>query len=113
MKPKVIVTDKIRLFTVSGTVGITLFPFIILDPLYKDDSTLINHESIHIAQQRELWVLPFYLLYIYYYLKNRIKGSSHFQAYEDIPFEIEAYNYEDIPEYLSTRKSFHWKHFRL
>ena len=43
--------------------AITLFPFIFI----KDEGheTVINHESIHFKQQRELLVIFFYLLYLY------------------------------------------------
>lgn len=45
--------------------GLTLFPFIFVSEKadLKDD-ILINHEKIHIQQQKELLVLPFYIWYL-------------------------------------------------
>lgn len=74
------------------------------------DSTL-NHESIHIAQMKELLYIPFYLLYglewLVKLIKNGFKGHS---AYRDISFEKEAYNNEHDLNYLKTRQHYaEWK----
>ena len=46
--------------------AITLFPFIFIKD--NGDERLINHELIHIAQQKETLVLGFYILYIWDYI---------------------------------------------
>ena len=74
------------------------------------DSTL-NHESIHIAQMKELLYIPFYLLYglewLVKLIKNGFKGHS---AYRDISLEKEAYNNEHDLNYLKTRQHYaEWK----
>ena len=40
--------------------GITLYPFIIVNDV--NNSILLNHEAIHIAQQKELYVFRFYYI---------------------------------------------------
>ena len=56
--------------------------------------TTYNHEKIHLVQQRELWVVGFYLLYVWYWLKAKSKGLTGSEAYYAIPFEKEAYENE-------------------
>jgi cytochrome bd-type quinol oxidase subunit 2 len=58
--------------------AITIFPFIISRE-WMNEATL-NHETIHIYQQRELLVIPFYILYFYYYLVGIIKYKDKQQA---------------------------------
>ncbi|MBR4267149.1 MAG: hypothetical protein IKQ46_13935 [Bacteroidales bacterium] len=93
--------------------GITIFPFIILKQGKNelDDSTykiLINHEKIHLRQQLETFIIFFYPLYLFFYLKNRLKGFSHFKSYQMIPFEIESYRNERNLNYLKNRKAYSW-----
>lgn len=100
--------------------GITLYPFIFINPhaISEDQiKILINHEKIHIAQYRELWIIGFYFLYLYYWIRNLImffsirnltpKNASYYM----IPFEIEAYSFEENKDYLETRKPFSWKKY--
>lgn len=85
--------------------AITLFPFIILRKTEsQQDRVLINHEKIHLRQQRELLIVFFYLWYVteYYYWYFRLKDS--FSAYRYISFEREAYAMENDFNYLETRK---------
>ncbi|PCJ63133.1 MAG: hypothetical protein COA58_16565 [Bacteroidetes bacterium] len=85
--------------------AITLWPFIIFK--YKEnksDVVLINHERIHLKQQVELLVIPFYIIYILEYLFLLVKLKDHNQAYLHISFEKEAYLHQDNLNYLSTRK---------
>lgn len=71
-----------------------LFPFILIRPGCKTQ-TLIRHETIHIHQQLELMVLPFYILYsLEYIIKCLIKRGN---AYRDISFEQEAFSLENKP----------------
>jgi len=91
----IIVSRKI---TPRGFKGITLFPFIILaSEDLKQNEVLINHERIHLRQQLELLVFPFFLWYGIEYL---IKG------YENISFEKEAKQNSGNSEYLKSRKPF-------
>ena len=93
--------------------GITLWPFIFLK--YKKDTEnrfLINHESIHLKQQAELWVIGFYILYLYYYLRRRYNGHDHITSYRWIPFEREASDNEYKLSYPRLRKSYGWRQYR-
>ena len=116
MKPKIIYSDKfldrVGIFMKIG--GITLWPFIILRERYKSNSQwmktskekIINHESIHIAQQGELLVIPFYVLYILeWFIKLFFYGR---RSYYNISFEREAYSNEKNNEYLKNRRFWAW-----
>lgn len=87
----------------------TIFPFIIFKKrVYKQDAVLINHERIHIKQQLELLIFPFYLFYGTNYLINRLKKQDHYTAYRNIMFEKEAFTNEANFAYLKNRKLFAW-----
>lgn len=95
--------------------GMALYPFILVRN--REDLTnpvLINHERIHLRQQLELLVIPFYLWYLINYTVNLYKYRNHYQAYLHISFEREAYWHESDLAYLTKRKpwsfwKFHWK----
>lgn len=111
MKPIVIVSPAIcNALSVFINVGaITLYPFIISsEPM---DEEMLNHEMIHIQQQKELLVIGFYLLYIMWWALGRLKGLSSVSAYLSIPFEMEAYDNDENPQYLQNRKPWAWKQY--
>ena len=85
--------------------GMALFPLILVKT-EKDrkDEYLINHEKIHLRQQLELLILPFYLFYLLNYLYNLITSFDHEKAYRNIIFEQEAYDHEKDKNYLKSRK---------
>lgn len=87
--------------------GLTLWPVIILkhDNL-KEDVVLINHERIHLKQQLELLILPFYVLYFLEWLVGIIKYNNMHLAYRNISFEREAYQNEEDLNYLKKRSLF-------
>lgn len=89
----------------KGYKGIVLFPFIILKNNFdKQDKVMINHEKIHIRQQLELLIFPFYILYGLNFLINLIKYKNRELAYRNIIFEKEAYKNETNLSYLRNRK---------
>jgi len=89
--------------------GMTLFPFILINnKTLLNDKIFINHEHIHLRQQLELAIFPFYLLYLLNYLINRLKYRNHYIAYRNICFEREAYHNEKDLLYLKKRKLFSW-----
>lgn len=62
---------------------------------------LKNHEMIHVKQaitKHNSWVL-YYLCYIWMWLKNLPFINGFDMPYKFIPFEMEAYYYEDDFEY--------------
>jgi len=65
---------------------------------------LIKHEMVHQKQMDKHGVTLFYLIYLKDYILNLIKYRNHSDAYENIPFEIEAYStQESINTYNSRR----------
>lgn len=113
-----IVYTKLARWLSGGGAGIALWPFAFIHPELKHDEDLHNHERIHLVQQRELWVIPFYIVYVLFWFqgllrKNTGTGSTRWEAaYLSIPFEWEAYANEADPEYLETRKPFAWLKYR-
>ncbi|MGC6429686.1 MAG: hypothetical protein ACON5F_01440 [Jejuia sp.] len=89
----------------KGYNGITLYPFIFLgDTKLKINETLVNHEQIHLKQQLELLVLPFYIWYVLEFIFRYIQFKNWSLAYRNISFEREAYAKEKDLQYLKTRK---------
>ena len=84
--------------------GVTLWPFIILK--YKDlknDEVFLNHERIHLRQQLELLIIPFYLWYAFEFVVRLFQYKNRNQAYRNISFEREAYKNEKNLQYLHRR----------
>ena len=80
----------------KGFVAITIFPFIFT----KDKNAItINHEKIHLRQQAEMLILPFFIFYL---VEAIIRG------YRSISFEKEAYENENNLNYLKNRKLYSW-----
>ena len=88
----------------KGYSAIAVFPFIILKsaPL-KDDVVFVNHEKIHLKQQLELFVVPFYLVYGLEFLFRLAQYRNRYLAYRNISFEREAYCNEFDLKYLNRR----------
>lgn len=93
--------------------GIALFPLVFINSTLSPERQiiLINHERIHIRQQIELLVLPFYFFYLLSYLYFRIKGFNHQLSYRKIIFEKEAFNNEKNLEYLKNRKFWSFRNY--
>lgn len=92
--------------------GISLFPFIILresyqtEPRASDLDITVRHENIHFQQALELFIIPFYVLYILEFLyKLPFYGKD---AYYHISFEREAYRYQADEVYLTKRVRYNW-----
>jgi hypothetical protein len=92
--------------------GMAVFPFILVKHQdLKSDDQLIRHETIHLIQELELLIVPFYGLYLANYLINRIRYRDHEKAYMNIVFEREAYAHEADHTYLKHRKIWGWLKF--
>lgn len=66
----------------------------------------INHESIHVAQMKELGYVGFYIWYLVEWLiKLFVYGRK---AYENISFEKEANKYRFDQNYLKRRNHYEW-----
>ncbi len=101
-----------KYFFYKDYVGLSLWPFIILkERSLTHDEILINHERIHLQQQLELLIVPFYL---WYFIEWGIKCVWYFngyKAYRNISFEREAYYNESDPDYLSERGRFRFMQY--
>lgn len=75
------------------------------------DRSIINHERIHSAQQRELLWVPFYLLYLIEWCIRLIQYRNSKQAYFNISFEREAYAHGNDLSYLKKRRRYSWLRF--
>jgi hypothetical protein len=88
----------------KGYTGITIYPFFFLKIRnLKNDVVLINHEKIHLRQQVELLVIPFYIIYLLEFIIRLIQYRKWYLAYRNISFEREAYRNENDLNYLKSR----------
>lgn len=89
----------------KGYVGLALYPFVFLKSKeLRLNEVLVNHEKIHLRQQLELLVLPFYVLYGIEFLIRLLQFKNWHVAYRNISFEREAYANEKNLCYLKTRR---------
>lgn len=88
--------------------GITLYPFVILKKEYENDEKLINHEKIHVVQQKELLIVFFMIWYAIEYIIRLLIYKESQKAYENICFEKEAYSNDSDSNYLQKRKRFNF-----
>ncbi|NNE01806.1 MAG: hypothetical protein HKN52_01470 [Eudoraea sp.] len=94
-------------FFYKNYVGLSLWPFIILrEVALKKDEILINHERIHLKQQKELLIVPFYLLYFFEWAIRTLWYFNGYTAYQNMSFEREAYANEDDLDYIEKRASY-------
>ncbi|MCL6273665.1 hypothetical protein M3P19_06570 [Muricauda sp. 2012CJ35-5] len=101
-------------FFYRNYVGLSLWPFIILkEGALKSDEVLINHERIHLKQQRELLIIPFYFIYLLEWLLRTLLYLNSYRAYQNISFEREAYANERDMDYLSRRKAYSFLNYLM
>lgn len=108
--------------------AINLFGILFVKPRVRVNDVLINHESIHTEQIKEVmaaFAIPSFLLsvfvswwflillfgsfYIWYFVEwiiNLIRFKCINLAYRRISFEREAYTYQYKKDYLKQRKIF-------
>ncbi len=92
--------------------AVTIYPFIFLKHNdLKKDFVLLNHEQIHLSQQKELLWLFFFLWYFLEYFIKWIYYGDAYTAYKNISFEREAYYYEHHLDYLMTRQAYSFLKF--
>jgi len=89
----------------KGYSGLTIYPFVFLKcSASKVDEVLINHERIHLKQQLEMFILPFYVFYVLEFFVRYIQFKSWYLAYVNISFERESYHNEANLNYLNERR---------
>ena len=88
----------------KGFRGLTFFPLVFLKSAdSKSNLVLLNHEKIHLRQQLELLILPFFVWYFLEFLYLLIKYKERNSAYRNISFEREAYANEKDLHYIKQR----------
>ncbi len=104
----IIVNRFIVKFVTFGFAGAFAFwPFVFVYNAHcKTNPTLLNHEKIHLRQQLELLVIPFYIWYFTEYLIRLVYYRNRYKAYRTICFEQEAYDNDQNLEYLRNRKMY-------
>ena len=91
----------------NGYLGITIFPFVFLKyGSSKKDNVLVNHEKIHLKQQLEILILPFFIWYLIEFIIRLLQYKKWHLAYQNISFEREAYKNEKDLDYLKSRSFF-------
>ncbi len=89
----------------NGYLGLTIYPFIFLKKKQlKDNIYLLNHETIHLKQQLELLIIPFFVWYGIEYIFRLFQYRNQFLAYRNISFEREAYTNDSDLNYTKNRK---------
>lgn len=82
-----------KIIPFKGYKAITIWPFIFARKKLSEID--INHEKIHLAQQLELLIIPFYIIYLIEWI---------FKRYRNISFEKEAYANQEDMNYLEWRR---------
>ena len=91
-----------KIIPVKGFMAINLFGIIFARKEYRPiGKTTCRHEAIHTAQQKEWLYLGFFILYFFEWI---------FKGYRRISFEVEAYDNQNVPDYLSLRR--HYANYR-
>ncbi|MDB0600340.1 hypothetical protein PL373_04115 [Tenacibaculum maritimum] len=88
----------------KGYAAMAIFPFIFFRKKEYINPKRLNHEKIHLRQQLELLIIPFYIWYGLEFLVKWIKLKNSKKAYYNISFEKEAYKNEHNLNYLKNRK---------
>ena len=89
----------------KGYRGITLFPFVIVrGKADAKDAVMLNHERIHIRQQIELLIIPFFIWYGIEFAIRLLYYRDRKMAYRNIVFEREAYLNENNQNYIHKRR---------
>ena len=68
----------------------------------------VRHETVHFYQQLALLILPFYLLYLLFWLLALVRYRNWVQAYRAIPFERSAYRLESVRDKSPLAQAFDW-----
>jgi hypothetical protein len=96
----------------KGYRGMAVFPFVVLKYDFdKANETFVNHERIHLKQQIELLIIPFFAWYFLEYLFRLVQYKSKDLAYRNISFEREAYAKETDLNYLKNRSFFQFLNY--
>ncbi|WP_433835821.1 hypothetical protein [Flavobacterium anhuiense] len=96
----------------KGYRGMAVFPFVLMKYDFdKANRVFVNHEKIHLRQQLEMLVLPFFTWYVLEFFIRLIQYKNKDLAYRNISFEREAYEKETDLNYLKNRSFFQFLHY--
>jgi hypothetical protein len=89
----------------NGYLGMTVYPFVVLKTkALLVDVVLMNHERIHLKQQLELLIIPFFIWYSLEFIIRLMIYKNWRKAYRNVSFEREAYCNESNLDFLKERK---------
>jgi len=77
-------------FLTPGVSGMTLGRYVLLRRDRTADVGLLAHELVHVQQWREMGALRFLGRYLGDYLRGRLRGLGHWDAYRAISLEADA-----------------------
>jgi len=93
----------------KGFYGFAVYPFVLIKyRISKKDLVLLNHEKIHLRQQLELLILPFFIWYLLEFFVRYFQLRNWKLAYKNISFERESYQNETNTAYLEKRVFFNF-----
>ena len=96
----------------NGYRGMAVFPFVIVKYGFdKTNVVFVNHEKIHLRQQLEMLIIPFFVWYLLEYLIRLLQYKNATLAYQNISFEREAYAKETDLSYLKNRSFFRFLNY--
>ena len=96
----------------KGYRGMAVFPFVLMKYDFdKTNGVFVNHEKIHLRQQLELLIIPFFIWYVFEFLFRLIQYKNKDLAYRNISFEREAYSNEKNLNYLKNRSFFRFLNY--
>ena len=96
----------------KGYRGMAVFPFVLMKYDFdKTNGVFVNHEKIHLRQQLELLIIPFFIWYVFEFLFRLIQYKNKDLAYRNISFEREAYSNEKNLNYLKNRSFFQFLNY--
>ncbi len=87
--------------------AITLFPVVFYNG-GRLTPREARHETIHLWQQATLLVLPFYVLYLIFWIIGLLRFRDSNRAYRAIPFERSAYRLESQTGLGWRVQAFNW-----
>lgn len=118
MKPIIVNNSKVPVFlswfSPIDIWAITLWPFVFCRGVMNKKT--VNHESIHIYQYNDLFVIGFLVIYLWDFVHGLIKYRNDYKGYSSLGekayfrlrAEQEAYDNDQNLEYLEGRKKYEW-----
>jgi hypothetical protein len=95
-----------KIFNKFHISAMAIYPFILVKENHNIET--LNHESIHIEQQKELFLIGFLIWYLFSFIYQFLNRFNYHDSYKNIIFEREAYGEENNLGYLNKRKRFNF-----